>query len=81
MTPRTIIHNGETITNPHNLTGLMNNHYIEKVEEIREDILEPKTLPLKILEKTIPRPSTTFKLKETTVEKRSILMKVSPTTH
>ena len=68
-TPRTIIHEGDTVTSPKELAEILNNHFIETVKTTREEFPDPRMSPIEILEKTMPRPDTTLKIKETTVEK------------
>ena len=69
MMPRTILDNGEQISSPKVIADHMNEFFINKVEETRDNFEEPKITAIDILKKLIQKPETKFKLKETTIEK------------
>ena len=67
-TPRTLITGGKQVTSPKEMADTLNEHFTEKIEEIRRKFTRPKMDPIMLLKKLLPRPETKFVLTEISIE-------------
>ena len=66
--PTNIIINGKNITSPKQLATKFNDHFIEKVEKIRNSFVDTDDDPIELLELLVEKPSSTFVLPEITLD-------------
>ena len=57
VTPRKIISKGTYIRSQKKIANVMNDFFIDKIEEIQEQFTEPKLDPLYFLRNLVPKPT------------------------
>ena len=60
--PQTIIHNGEVTNSPKSIAKLANDHFIQKIKDIRAGFSKPTCDPMEILRNLIPKCDNNFVL-------------------
>ena len=66
--PRSIINKEEIITNIKDICNIANNHFINSIRKLRDNIPKITTTPVEILKKIYPRVETTLEIPIPTVK-------------